>query len=92
MTDFKRFVMPEDDTYGEDATLIDRDTNKIFYDNFSDIVDLMNKLQLIALHRSCLYIQADMLINDLGSDEMKRQWDETVSRLYRKWRKEDGVV
>ena len=91
MTDFKRFVMPEDDTYGEDATLIDRDTNKIFYDNFSDMVDVMNEINLIALHRSDLYIAADMLINDLGSDELKRQWDETVSRLYRKWQ-EDGVV
>lgn len=92
MTDFKRFVMLEDDTYGEDATLIDTVDGKVFYDNFSDIVDLMNELELIALHRSCLYIHADMLINDLGSDEMKRQWDETVSKLYRKWRKEDGVV
>lgn len=41
----KRFIMPEDgEGYGEDVVLVDNATEKQYTSNFSEVVDLLNRL------------------------------------------------
>lgn len=41
----KRFIIPnDDDKYDEDVVLVDNVTQKEYTSNFSDVVDLLNKL------------------------------------------------
>ena len=70
--------------------------DKKLYTDKKQVVDLLNKiadeneqLNLISNHRGEMVSFATSIIQDMGSEEMLKMWNDFREVMYQKWKKRD---
>lgn len=67
------------------------DADNLIYEKYLKLEEENEQLTLISNHRGEMVSFATFLIQDMGSEEMLKMWNDFTEVMYQKWKKKRGI-